>query len=130
MGFFTTFWTWLNAQLSTYIGDNTARLASVLEPAVVTLATVYVMAWGYLLLTGKIDEPVLAGLKRILVMALILGVGLRLWLYNTVIVDTFYRAPAQLAAAMVGGADPVSTIDPFGNAAVPWPAIYGTRVGF
>jgi type IV secretion system protein VirB6 len=111
MGFFTTFWTWLNAQLSTYIGDNTARLASVLEPAVVTLATVYVMVWGYLLLTGKIDEPVLAGLKRILVMALILGVGLRLWLYNTVIVDTFYRAPAQLAAAMVGGADPVSTID-------------------
>src|SRR5882672_3710260 len=111
MVFFTTFWTWLNAQLSTYIGDNTARLASALEPAVVTLATVYVMAWGYLLLTGKIDEPVLAGLKRILVIALILGVGLRLWLYNTVMVDTFYRAPAQLAAAMVGGADPVSTID-------------------
>jgi type IV secretion system protein VirB6 len=111
MGFFSTFWTWLSEQLSTYIGDNTARLASVLEPAVVTLATVYVMAWGYLLLTGKIDEPVLAGLKRILAMALILGVGLRLWLYNTLIVDTFYHAPAQLAAAMVGSGDPVSTID-------------------
>jgi type IV secretion system protein VirB6 len=69
------------------------------------------MAWGYLLLTGKIDEPITAGLKRILMLALILGVGLRLWLYNTVIVDTFYRAPAQLAAAMVGGGDPVSTID-------------------
>jgi type IV secretion system protein VirB6 len=111
MGFFATFSTWLNAQLATYIGDNTARLASILEPAVVTLATIYVMAWGYLHLTGKIEEPVLAGLKRILVLALILGVGLRLWLYNTVIVDTFYIAPAQLAAAMVGGADPVGTID-------------------
>jgi type IV secretion system protein VirB6 len=111
MGFFATFWTWLNGQLATYIGDNTARLASVLEPALVTLATVYVMAWGYLHLTGKIDEPVVTGLKRILVMALILGVGLRLWLYNTLIVDTFYNAPAQLAAAMVGSADPVGTID-------------------
>ncbi len=111
MGFFATFWTWLNGQLAVYIGDNTARLASILEPAVVTLATVYVMAWGYLHLTGKIDEPVLAGLKRILVMGLILGVGLRLWLYNTLIVDTFYHAPAQLAAAMVGSADPVGTID-------------------
>ncbi len=111
MGFFTTFAAWLNTQLATYIGDNTARLASVLEPAVVTLATIYVMAWGYLHLTGKIDEPVIAGLKRILVLALILGVGLRLWLYNTVIVDTFYIAPTQLAAAMVGGADPVATID-------------------
>jgi type IV secretion system protein VirB6 len=111
MGFFATFWTWLNGQLATYIGDNTARLASVLEPAVVTVATLYVVAWGYLHLTGKIDEPVVTGLKRILAMALILGVGLRLWLYNTLIVDTFYNAPAQLAAAMVGGADPVATID-------------------
>jgi type IV secretion system protein VirB6 len=111
MGFFATFWTWLNAQLATYIGDNTARLATVLEPAMVTLATVYVMAWGYLHLTGKIDEPVVTGLKRILVMAFILGLGLRLWLYNTLIVDTFYKAPAQLAAAMVGSADPVGTID-------------------
>ncbi len=111
MGFFATFSTWLNAQLATYIGDNTARLASILEPAVVTLATIYVMAWGYLHLTGKIEEPVIAGLKRILVLALILGVGLRLWLYNTLIVDTFYMAPTQLAAAMVGGADPVGTID-------------------
>src|ERR1700677_812413 len=111
MGFFATFWSWLNGQLATYIGDNTARLASVLEPTVVTLATIYVMAWGYLHLMGKIDEPIIAGLKRICMVALILGVGLQLWLYNTVIVDTFYNAPAQLAAAMVGSSDPVSTID-------------------
>jgi len=111
MGFFATFWSWLNGQLTTYIGDNTARLAAVLEPAVVTLATVYVMAWGYLHLTGKIEEPFLAGLKRIAVLALVMGVALRLWLYNSVIVDTFYTAPAQLAAAVIGAGDPVGTID-------------------
>ena len=111
MGFFATFWSWLNAQLATYIGDNTARLAAVLEPAVVTLATVYVMAWGYLHLTGRIEEPFSTGLKRIIVLAVILAVSLRLWLYNTVIVDTFYRAPAQVAAAVVGSSDPVGTID-------------------
>jgi type IV secretion system protein VirB6 len=111
MGFFATFWTWLNGQLTTYIGDNTARLASALEPTVVTLATIYVMGWGYLHLTGKIEEPIGAGLKRIAVVALVLGVGLQLWLYNSVIVDTFYNAPAQLAAAMVGAGDPVGTID-------------------
>jgi type IV secretion system protein VirB6 len=111
MGFFATFWSWLNGQLAAYIGDNTARLASALEPAVLTLATIYVMAWGYLHLVGKITEPFEAGLKRIALIALILGVGLRLWLYNTVIVDTFYNAPAQLAAAVVGASDPVGTID-------------------
>lgn len=111
MGFFATFWSWLNGQLAAYIGENTARLADVLEPAVVTLATVYVMAWGYLHLTGKIDEPLVTGLKRIIVLAVVLGVGLRLWLYNTLIVDTFYNAPAQLAAAVIGAGDPVATID-------------------
>jgi type IV secretion system protein VirB6 len=111
MGFFATFWSWLNGQLAAYIGDNTARLASALEPAVLTLATIYVMAWGYLHLMGKITEPFEAGLKRIALIALILGVGLRLWLYNSVIVDTFYNAPAQLAAAVVGASDPVGTID-------------------
>jgi type IV secretion system protein VirB6 len=111
MGFFATFWSWLNVQLAAYIGDNTSRLAAVLEPAVLTLATLYVMAWGYLHLTGKITEPFVAGLKRVAIIALILGVGLRLWLYNTVIVDTFYNAPSQLAAAMVGASDPVGTID-------------------
>jgi type IV secretion system protein VirB6 len=111
MGFFATFWVWLNGQMATYIGDNTARLATLLEPAVVTFATIYVMAWGYLHLTGKIDEPVMTGLKRIITLAIILGVGLHLWLYNTVIVDTFYNAPAQLAAALIGSNDPVGTID-------------------
>jgi type IV secretion system protein VirB6 len=111
MRFFGTFWGWLNGQLATYIGDNTARLAGVLEPAVVTLATVYVMVWGYLHLTGGIDEPLITGVKRILTLALVLGAVLHLWLYNTLIVDTFYNAPAQLAAAVIGGSDPVGTID-------------------
>jgi type IV secretion system protein VirB6 len=111
MGFFQTFWTWLNGQLATYIGTNSARLAEILEPAIVTLGTLYVMVWGYLHLTGRIEEPFTAGLKRIMTLAVVMGVCVHLWLYDTVIVDTFYRAPSQLAAAVVGGSDPVTTVD-------------------
>ena len=46
MGFFQTFWSWLSAQLAGYIGDNTALVAAALEPAVVTLAALYVMVLG------------------------------------------------------------------------------------
>lgn len=116
MGFFAAFWSWLNGQLTAYIGDNTARLASVLEPAMVTVATIYVMALGYLYLTGKVAEPLEAGLKRLGLIALVLGSGLQLWLYNSVVVDTFYNAPTQLAAAVVGAGDPVTTIDAIWNA--------------
>src|SRR5581483_3997818 len=111
MEFFRTFWTWLNGELASYIGENTARAASILEPAVVTLGTVYVMIWGYLQLTGRIEEPFAAGVKRIVTLAVTFGVGLHLWLYNTLLVDTFYDAPTEFAAAVVGATDPVQIID-------------------
>ncbi len=115
MGFFGTFWTWLNGQLASYIGTNTARVAEALEPAIVTLATVYVMVWGYLQLTGRIDEPFVTGLKRLLTLAAVLGGAVHLWLYNSLIVDTFYQAPARLAAAIVGAPDPVAVVDAIWN---------------
>jgi len=111
MGFFQTFWSWLNLQLATYIGDNTARVAAAVEPAVMTFATIYIVMWGYLHLTGGIDQPFAVGLKRIVTLVVVIAVGLRLWLYNAVIVDTFYRAPSELAAAVVGVSDPVTLID-------------------
>lgn len=111
MGFFAQFFAWLNAQVADYVSTNTARVASALEPALVTLATVYVMVWGFLSLTGRIQEPIWEGVRRILLIVVILGVGLRLWVYNDVVTDTFYRAPDQLAAAVIGAPDVVSVVD-------------------
>jgi type IV secretion system protein VirB6 len=111
MGFFATFSNWLDLQLTTYIGDNTARLSVALTPALVTLGTVYVMFWGYLQLTGRIEEPFMTGLRKIILLVVVFGAALQLWLYNALIVDTFYNAPAQLAAVVAGAASPVSTLD-------------------
>src|SRR5580692_1415064 len=111
MGFFATFSTWLNGLLSTYIATNTARVASILQPAIVTFATLYVMIWGYLLLTGKIEEPFVTGVKRIITLAVVLGAALNLWLYNGLIVDTFFNAPGALAAGVIGAFDSVGIVD-------------------
>jgi type IV secretion system protein VirB6 len=111
VGFFAEFNTWLTALLSGYIGDNTARIAATLEPAIVTLGLVYVMVWGYLQLTGAIEEPFIGGIKRLATLGMILGCALHLWLYNSLIVDTFFTAPSQLAAVVVGAFDPVSIVD-------------------
>jgi len=111
MGFFAQFSSWLDGILSSYIGTTAAEVASALEPAVVTLATLYVMLWGYLQATGQIDEPIIDGVKRIARIVLVLGVGLRLWLYNTVVVDSAFNGPQALAAAISGSADPVGIVD-------------------
>ena len=111
MGFFAEFSAWLNTLLAGYIGDNTARIAGTLEPAIVTLGVVYVMVWGYLELTGQIEEPFIGGVKRIITLAVILGCAVQLWLYNTLVVDTFFDAPAQLGAVVVGAFNPVDIVD-------------------
>ena len=111
MGFFATFSAWLDGMLLNYVGTNTARIAGLLAPAILVLATVYVMIWGYLQLTGKIEEPFVTGLKRIILLAVILGGSLDLWLYNALIVDTVFNAPGQLAAGVIGAYDSVGIID-------------------
>lgn len=111
MGFFAEFDLWLQNLLGRYIADNTAAFARVLEPAIVTLGVFYIVIWGYLQLMGKIEEPFITGVKRLLTLALILGVSLQLWLYNEVIVDTFFTAPAALVAGVIGAPDAVGIVD-------------------
>jgi type IV secretion system protein VirB6 len=127
MGFFGRFSSWLDLQLATYIGDNTARLSMALEPAIVTLGTLYVMFWGYLQLTGKIEEPFVTGIRRIVLLTVVLAASLQLWLYNAVIVDTFYNAPAELAAAVTGAASPVTTLDAIWQAGGSIAAVFELR---
>jgi len=111
MGFFAEFSAWLNGLLATYVSEQSARVATAIEPALVILASVYVMAWGILQITGQIEEPLVEGVKRIARVALVLGVALHLWLYQEVIVDAFFTAPSALAAAMIGAPDSVTIVD-------------------
>ena len=53
---------------------------------------------------------------RLSTAAAVLAVAIHLWLYNTLIVDTFYQAPAEFAAQVVGAAYPVQTLDAIWNA--------------
>jgi type IV secretion system protein VirB6 len=108
---FQTFWTWLTARLTAYISVHTAQTAAAIEPAAVSAAVLYIMVWGYLHLRGKVDEPVVTAAVRILTVIVVFGVGLRLWLYHSIIVDTFFVAPSDLAARLVGASNPVVMID-------------------
>jgi len=111
MGFFAEFSGWFNTLLSSYIFDTTKAIAALLQPAVVTLGVLYVMIWGILMMTGQIEEPLMAGLKRIALLGFVFSVGIGLWQYQEVVVELFFRAPAALAGAVVGAVDSVGTVD-------------------
>ena len=112
---FQTFWVWLTARLTAYIGVHVATMAAAIEPVAVTVAVIYVMVWGYLHLRGQIDEPAMTAAVRIFSLIVVFGIGLRLWLYHDLIVDTFFNAPAQLAARLIGATDPVTIVDTIWN---------------
>jgi type IV secretion system protein VirB6 len=106
MGVFGEFNAWLASVLSSYISQNTLALARILEPVIVTLGIFYVMVWGYLHLTGKIEQPFLEGAKRLITLGVIFGMALQLWAYNDLFVDTFFNAPTKLAGAMIAARNP------------------------
>ncbi len=56
-------------ELAGYIGTYLRRgLHSAIEPAAVTLATIYVMIWGDISKsTGRIQEPIWEGIRRIFI---------------------------------------------------------------
>jgi len=95
VAFFATFSTWLNGISPATPANNTAKIASLLQPAVLTLASIYVMVWGYLQLTGKIEEPFVAGLKRII----LLVVHLRRWAGSVALQRRHRRYVLQRAGA-------------------------------
>lgn len=111
MGFFAEFSAWLNNLLGTYVSEQTTRVAAAIEPAMVVLTGIYVIVWGVCQATGQIDEPLLEGVKRIARITVVFGIGLHLWLYQELIVDTFFTAPNSLAAAMIGAPDSITIVD-------------------
>jgi type IV secretion system protein VirB6 len=111
MGFFLNFWTYLQNNVLSTISTVTSDIAASLQPAAVTIATMYVMAWGYLHFRGQIEEPIMDGAIRIIRLAAIMGVALSLWEYNAVLVDFFVNSPAALSNAILGGNAAMNTVD-------------------
>ena len=111
MGFFAQFFVWLQGILGAYIGTTAGTVAAAIEPAAVSLGAIYILGWGWLSMSGRIEEPLGEAVRRVLVLGIVFGVALKLWAYNAVFIDTFAHAPQALAAAILGVADPVTLVD-------------------
>jgi type IV secretion system protein VirB6 len=109
--FFQNYFSSLTAHLTNYVSGMTAAVAGSLTPIIVAFATMYVMFWGWLHLSGKIEEPVLEGAKRILTIGVVLSLSLTLWTNHSAFVLAFLNGPSALASAILGGGPPLAAID-------------------
>jgi type IV secretion system protein VirB6 len=111
MGLFEQFFKWIDDRLIAFIGEKTLLIAGAIAPAAGAMATIYVMVWGFMSLQGQIEEPLWVAVKRMLLVGVLLGCALHLWMFNAVLVDTFFRAPDELSAAIVGPHSTIGMID-------------------
>ena len=100
---FETFLTRFNALLDTYWQSTAGSVIGAIAPVAMTLATIYVVLWGYSVIFGMVQEPVMDGVRRILKLAAVLGVVLSVGYYATFLGNLFWGLPDGLISAMAGG---------------------------
>lgn len=91
--------------LTSYIAGTSGDVVAAITPTAYIMFGIYVVLWGFSMVRGLIDEPVMDGLMRLVKMAIILGFALGTGRYQTEIVTFFTDTPTQLANYMTFGSD-------------------------
>ncbi|AAF85580.1 type IV secretion system protein [Xylella fastidiosa] len=102
--FYSRMFTELSNALNTYVNDTAANIIGAITPVATTLLTIYVILWGWSMMRGVISEPITDGVGRIVRLAVICGIALKIGYYNGFISDFLWNAPDEMANYL-GGRD-------------------------
>lgn len=112
--FYTDSLKYIDNVCDSYVGENVAAVAHVVGPFATTMLTLYVVLWGFASMRGLIKEPVNEFMHRVILIAIVFGIGFNLSNYNTVITNTFLHGPDELVAGLAkssGATGVVSGLD-------------------
>jgi type IV secretion system protein VirB6 len=101
--FFEDAVTHIDQSLTSYVSDTASNVISTITPSVTSLLIIYVMAWGWMLMRGMIQEAFLDGISRVFRLSIIIGLALSLGRYNEFVADFFWQLPDALAKMVVSG---------------------------
>lgn len=85
-----------------YAAAKSTAVAALIEPAVMTGMSIYLLFYGYKHMKGEIEQPFMAFVDSAIKMVVIAGVGLGTARYAQPIIDTFQGSPVALASAITG----------------------------
>lgn len=95
--------------LTSYIAGTSSDIIAAITPTAYILFGIYVVLWGFSMVRGLIEEPVMDGLMRMVKMAIILGFALGAGRYQADIVTFFTDTPTRLADYMAFGSSSAET---------------------
>lgn len=99
---FEDFFTYVDAATTKYFMDGAATVAGAFQGTAYTLVAVYVMLYGWSMMTGLVKEPVTEGTARILKATFIVSFATNSALYAGDVASFLYEWPSELAGVLSG----------------------------
>ncbi|WP_175548477.1 type IV secretion system protein, partial [Vibrio parahaemolyticus] len=75
MNFFQATFDLVDRILASYVSDTATNIISFISPIFTSLLIVWIAIWGYLMMFGKVSEPLQEGVFRILRVGFIMALG-------------------------------------------------------
>ncbi|ARS53521.1 type IV secretion system protein [Kushneria konosiri] len=102
MNLFEGMFSVVDQALDQYIINTATDLIAYITPIFTSMLIVWIAIWGYLMMFGKVNEPLQEGVFRILRIGFIMTLGLTVGTYMSVVVDVLAHGPEQVAAVITG----------------------------
>ena len=86
-----------------YWQNLVSSVVSAISPVATSLLGIYIILWGWSMLRGHIQEPVMDGLGRLTRLAMIVSVALSVGYYNSILANWISQTPDYLASLGTAG---------------------------
>lgn len=103
MNFFQATFELVDRSLDSYISDTATNVISFISPIFTSMLIIWITIWGYMMMLGRVNEPLQEGVFRILRIGFIMALGLTIGTYNDVVVGVLSQGPEKLASVITGG---------------------------
>ncbi|MES2661802.1 MAG: type IV secretion system protein [Pseudomonadota bacterium] len=101
---FQQIFTTVDIALDTYIVTTVSQIINFLIPIFSSMMIIWIAIWGYLMILGRVSEPLQEGIFRIFKVGGIIALGLSISLYTDVVVNFLGKGPEQLSAVISNNA--------------------------
>ncbi len=102
MNLFEGMFSVVDQALDQYIINTATDLIAYITPMFTSMLIVWIAIWSYLMMFGKVSEPLQEGVFRILRIGFIMTLGLTVGTYMGVVVDVLAHGPEKVAAVITG----------------------------
>lgn len=92
----------VDSALNSYIVDTVGNIINFATPLFTSMLIVWIALWGYLMMVGRVQEPLQEGVFRIIRIGGIITLGLTVGTYMSVVVNFLQQGPEHIAAVVSG----------------------------